>query len=109
MIIERDDNLFGLKAAIMINQRLEQLLLGREIGIDRAFRHACRLHNVIHRGSIKALRHKALPRAIQNLLAFGGVEHLVWGSSSLGHEEISLRLNGSVLCIAVSRAIRKTE
>ena len=69
-----DRELFGLLALVLADQRGEQGVLGREIGIDRALRDAGHAGDIVHRGGVEAVREEDISRPVQNLSRLGAVE-----------------------------------
>src|SRR5262249_47356489 len=67
------ENLLGMRAALLADDRLKQLLLALEIDIERALRHARCAGDLSHTGRIETLRQEHTARALDDLTPLGAV------------------------------------
>ena len=79
--VERED-LLGLRAALLLDDGLEQLLLALEIDVERALGDAGLARDLAHAGGIEALGQEHRPRALDDLAPLGAV--LADGASTGG-------------------------
>ena len=63
----------GVDQALLVDDRLEQLLFVLEIDVERALRDACGACDVAHAGGVKAVLQEDRPRALDDLTPLGVV------------------------------------
>ncbi len=70
--VEREQR-FGLLPAVFDDERFEQLLLARKVGIERALRHTRRANDVADAGAVETVLQEDPARALHDLLPLGGL------------------------------------
>ena len=68
--VERED-LLGLRAALVLDDGLKQLLLALEVDVERALGDAGLARDRVHAGGVEALRQEQRARALDDLAPLG--------------------------------------